>query len=122
MYSRQLARERVLPYRPEDYSYSVSWSEEDEAYVGTVSEFESLAAHGDTPSAALQEITEVVRLVLEDLVVSKEEVPEPFSKRRFSGKLNLRMPEYLHRHLAVEAAKEGISLNQLINLKLSLSR
>jgi predicted HicB family RNase H-like nuclease len=121
MYQGELAREYALPYRPEDYSFSVAWSEEDKAYIGTVAEFESLAAHGDTPSVALQEITEVVRLVLEDLVESKEEVPEPYSKRRFSGKLNLRMPEYLHRHLAVEAAKQGVSLNQLINLKLSLS-
>jgi predicted HicB family RNase H-like nuclease len=32
-------------------------------------------------------------------------------------KLNLRMPERLHRQLTLEAARQGISLNQLINLK-----
>lgn len=30
----------------------------------------------------------------------------------------LRMPSYLHRHLAIEAAQQSVSLNQLINLKL----
>jgi predicted HicB family RNase H-like nuclease len=110
-----------LAYKPQDYAYSVQWSEEDQVYIGRVAEFASLAAHGDSPEAALKEITEVVRFVLEDLVEAGEEIPPPFSKRPFSGKLNLRMPVDLHRHLALEAAQRGVSLNQWINLKLSLS-
>lgn len=109
-----------LSFRPEDYSYTVTWSDEDKAYIGRVAEFESLAAHGDTQQSALQEITHVVGMVLEDLQQSGEEIPPPFSKRHFSGKLNLRMPEYLHRYLAMEASQQGISLNQWINLKLSV--
>lgn len=109
-----------LSYKPEDYTYCVTWSEEDEAYIGRVTEFESLAAHANTHIDALLEITKVVQLVLEDLVESNEPIPEPISKRRFSGKLNLRMPEYLHRLLAKEAAEQGISLNQWLNLKLSM--
>jgi predicted HicB family RNase H-like nuclease len=96
------------------------WSEEDQVYVGHVAEFASLAAHGATPALALREILEVVGAVLEDLMESGEPVPQPLSKRSFSGKLNLRMPEYLHRHLALEAAQQGVSLNQWINHKLSL--
>ena len=120
-----MAREELgghgqLPYKPEDYAYSVMWSEEDQAYIGRVAEFASLAAHGASPALALREITEVVGGVLEDLVESGEPVPPPLSKRPFSGKLHLRMPEYLHRHLALEAAQQGVSLNQWINLKLSL--
>jgi predicted HicB family RNase H-like nuclease len=49
---------------------------------------------------------------------SGEEIPQPLAERRYSGKLIYRMPEYLHRRLASEAAQEGISLNQLITLKL----
>jgi predicted HicB family RNase H-like nuclease len=109
-----------LPYKPEDYAYSVIWSEEDHVYIGRVAEFASLAAHGASPALALREITEVVGGVLEDLVASGEPVSPPLSKRPFSGKLHLRMPEYLHRHLALEAAQQGVSLNQWINLKLSL--
>lgn len=110
-----------LSFRAEEYFYTVTWSDEDEAYIGRVAEFESLAAHGDTQQSALQEITQVVGIVLEDLQQSGEEIPTPFSKRHFSGKLNLRMPEYLHRHLAMEASQQGISLNQWINLKLSVN-
>jgi predicted HicB family RNase H-like nuclease len=100
------------------YLYIVGWSEEDETYVARVAEFSSLAAHGDTPEAALQEIKKVVRAVLKDLAVSNEPIPEPYGKRSFSGRLHLRLPEYLHRQLVIEATQQGVSLNQLINLKL----
>jgi predicted HicB family RNase H-like nuclease len=117
--------ERATPtaaaYKPEDYAYNVMWSEADQAYIGRVVEFPSLAAHGPSPVSALQEITEVVRYVLEDLAESGEEIPAPLSKRPFSGNLRLRMPEDLHRTLALEAAQQHISLNQWIILKLSRS-
>jgi predicted HicB family RNase H-like nuclease len=102
----------------EQYLYSVGWSEEDEAYVARVAEFPSLAAHGDTQEAALREIKKVVRAVLKELAAASGPIPEPYGKRSFSGRLNLRMPEYLHRQLVVEAAQQGVSLNQWINLKL----
>jgi predicted HicB family RNase H-like nuclease len=108
-----------LSYKAEDYAYNVMWSEADQAYIGRVLEFSSLAAHGSSPVAALQEITDVVRYVLGDLAESGEEIPPPLSKRPFSGRLHLRMPEELHRTLAIEAAQQHISLNQWINLKLS---
>jgi predicted HicB family RNase H-like nuclease len=110
---------REPPHQADEYHYTVGWSEEDRAFVGRVAEFESLAAHGRTLEAALHEIKAVVQSVLEDLSASGEDIPQPFSKRRFSGKLHLRMPERLHRQLALEAARQGISLNQLINLKLT---
>lgn len=106
----------------EQYLYSVGWSEEDEAFVARVAEFPSLAAHGETQEEAMREIRDVVGLVIQDLTESKESVPEPFGKRSFSGKLVLRMPEYMHRQLAIEAMRQGISLNQLLNLKLEASR
>jgi predicted RNase H-like HicB family nuclease len=106
----------------EQYLYSVGWSEEDEAFVARVAEFPSLAAHGETQEEALREIKTVVEFVLKDLTESNEPIPEPFGKRSFSGKLVLRMPEYMHRQLALEAMQQGISLNQLLNLKLEASR
>lgn len=106
----------------EQYLYSVGWSEEDAAFIARVAEFPSLAAHGDTQDDALREIKEVVSFVLSDLKESKEPIPEPLGKRSFSGRLVLRMPEYLHRKLALEASQQGVSLNQLLNLKLEASR
>ena len=118
---KELVNPVQCAYQPEDYAYSVMWSEADQAYIGRVAEFPSLAAHGASPAVALQEIMEVVRYVLEDLAESGEDIPPPLSKRPYSGKLHLRMPEHLHRLLALEAAQQRVSLNQWINLKLSLS-
>ncbi|MCY7345383.1 MAG: type II toxin-antitoxin system HicB family antitoxin [Pyrinomonadaceae bacterium] len=102
----------------EQYLYSVGWSEEDAAFVSRVAEFPSLAAHGDTLESALHEIKNVVGLVLQDLAETGEFIPQPFGRRSFSGRLVLRMPEYLHRKLALESMEQGVSLNQLLNLKL----
>jgi predicted RNase H-like HicB family nuclease len=107
--------------KAEHYLYSVGWSDADEAFVARVAEFPSLAAHGDTQEEALREIKEIVGFVLNDLKESDEPIPEPFGKRSFSGRLVLRMPEYMHRQLAIEAMQQGISLNQLLNLKLEAS-
>src|SRR5262249_5290315 len=106
-------------YRPEEYAYTVVWSEADHANIGRVAEFPSLAAHGPSPVEALAEIARVVGFVLEDMAESGEEIPVPLSKHHFSGKFSLRMPEALHRQLALEAAQQHVSLNQLINVKLS---
>jgi len=40
-------------------------------------------------------------------------------EKTFSGKLNLRMSPDLHAHLALAAAKKGVSLNEFINEKLT---
>ena len=101
-----------------EYTYTVAWEPEDEVFVATVLEFPSIAAHGSSHEAALAEVRSVVSAVVDDLERSKEPVPAPWSTKRFSGRLNLRMPTDLHRTLAAEAARQGISLNQLINLKL----
>lgn len=113
-------KKEALP-AAEHYLYSVGWSEADDAFIARVAEFPSLAAHGDTQEDALREIKDVVGFVLNDLKESNETIPEPFGKRSFSGRLVLRMPEYMHRQLALEALQQGISLNQLLNLKLEAS-
>lgn len=43
-----------------------------------------------------------------------EDVPNPLTERTYSGKFNLRVGEALHRRLAIEAAEEQVSINQLI--------
>ncbi len=106
-------------YRADEYTYTVAWSEDDRAFIGRVSEFPSLAAHGSTQEKALREICGVVAFVLDDLTAEKEPIPEPLGKRQYSGKLNLRMSKELHRRLALESTTQGVSLNSLINSKLA---
>lgn len=100
------------------YSYSVAWSDEDNAFISRVAEFPSLAAHGSSQENALHEIRNVVELVLEDLAENGETIPEPLGRRPYSGKLNVRMSRELHRRLALESTAQGVSLNNWINSKL----
>lgn len=116
---RKKADQRTGPQiKPEQYSYNVAWSEEDEVFIGRVAEFPSLAAHGDSQEKALREIRTVVGYVLEELAEEGAPIPVPLGKRNFTGKLNLRMPKDLHRRLAIESEMQGVSLNALINSKL----
>lgn len=106
-------------YAPETYSYTVLWSDEDNVFVSRVIEFPSLAAHGDTQDKALREIRDVVSDVIDDLADENQPIPEPIGKRRYSGRLNVRMSRELHRRLVLESEDQGVSLNALINLKLA---
>jgi predicted HicB family RNase H-like nuclease len=100
------------------YTYRVTWSEEDNEYVGLCVEFPSLSWLASTPEEALKGIRQTVADVITDMKVGGEEVPEPISTKQYSGKFMLRVPPELHRHLALEAAEAGVSLNRLASAKL----
>lgn len=97
-----------------DYTYRVFWSAEDETFVATVAEFKSLSYVADSQEGALSGMVELVDFVLSDLREQGQAVPKPLGARRFSGHLPLRIPPAEHRRIAMEAAEEGVSINQLI--------
>lgn len=101
------------------YTYRVTWSEEDNEYVGLCVEFPSLSWLARLPEEALKGIRQVVADVVADLEANGELVPEPISVKKYSGKFLLRIPPELHRRLAFEAAEAGISLNRLASDKLA---
>ena len=53
------------------------------------------------------------------MVSNGEEIPQPISLKKFSGKFMVRVPPETHRHLSIQAAESGVSLNRLISSKLS---
>ncbi len=101
------------------YTYRVTWSEEDQEYVGLCAEFPSLSWLASSPEAALRGIRKVVAQAVKDMHASGETVPEALALRHFSGKFMVRVPPEVHRQLAVEAAEAGVSLNRLASAKLS---
>lgn len=101
------------------YTYRVTWSEEDNEYVGLCAEFPSLSWLEGTPEAALKGIRSLVQKAVADMKRSKELVPDPISTRSYSGKFLVRVPPEVHRLLAIQAAESGVSLNRLISSKLA---
>jgi len=101
------------------YTYRVTWSEEDEEYVGLCAEFPSLSWLEMSPEKALSGIRKVVKETVADLNKSKEAIPDPISTKSFSGKFMVRVPPEVHKMLAIKAAESGVSINRLVSSKLS---
>jgi predicted HicB family RNase H-like nuclease len=101
------------------YTYRVTWSEEDEEYVGLCAEFPSLSWLAASPEEALSGIRAVVAEVVVDMQANSETAPDPISTRRYSGHFMVRVPPELHRRLVLEAAEAGVSLNRLASAKLT---
>jgi len=101
------------------YTYRVTWSEEDQEHVGLCVEFPGLSWLEVTPEKALKGISNLVNECISDMTSNGEEIPQPISLKKFSGKFMVRVPPEIHRHLSIQAAESGISLNRLISSKLS---
>jgi len=101
------------------YTYRVTWSEDDNEYVGLCAEFPSLSWLAKTQGVALKGIRQLVEDVVKDMHDEGEAIPEPIACRHFSGKFIVRVPPQVHRKLAIQAAESGVSLNRLASLKLS---
>jgi len=101
------------------YTYRVTWSEEDNEYVGLCAEFPSLSWLSITPEAALKGVRKLVAEIISDMKSNDEIIPEPIACRRYSGKFIVRVPPEVHRNLSIRAAESGISLNRVVSSKLS---
>ena len=101
------------------YTYRVTWSDDDNEYVGLCTEFPSLSWLALTPEAALKGVRKMVADIVQDMEANKEVVPEPIACRRYSGKFMVRVPPDVHRNLAIQSAETGVSLNRIVSSKLS---
>jgi predicted HicB family RNase H-like nuclease len=101
------------------YTYRITWSEEDDQYVGLCAEFPSLSWLADTQEAALTGIRDTVEQVVQDMRSNGEPIPQPLATRCYSGKFTVRVPPEVHRKLQIQAAESKVSFNRLINAKLS---
>ena len=109
----------MKPIENDHYTYRVTWSEDDQEYVGLCAEFPSLSWLAASPEAALRGVRRVVADSVENMQGSGEPVPEPLASRKFSGKFMVRVPPEVHRDLSVQAAEAGVSLNRLATVKLA---
>lgn len=101
------------------YTYRVTWSDEDNEYVGLCAEFPSLSWLADNYEAALQGIRSVVSEVVADMKNNNESIPQPIATKRYSGNFTVRVPPDVHRSLAIQAAEANVSFNRLVSSKLA---
>jgi predicted HicB family RNase H-like nuclease len=73
----------------------------------------------ETPEEALAGIRNLVQECVQDMLAEDEEIPEPISAKKYSGKFMVRITPDAHRMLAIQAAEHGVSLNRLVSSKLN---
>ena len=101
-------------YKAQDYTYRIFWSQDDEEWVGAVAEFPLLSyLDADYTKAALG-IKDVVEAALEIMLTEGREAPQPIMHRKYTGKYALRMTPEQHARVTIEAAEQGVSINQLL--------
>ena len=88
-------------------------------YFAKVQELDGLMSDGETVEEAHRNILEAMEGWIETKLEAGFDVPVPVDVESYSGKFVLRLPKSLHARLAIEAEKEGVSLNQFALYKLA---
>ncbi|MGL5874524.1 MAG: type II toxin-antitoxin system HicB family antitoxin [Xenococcaceae cyanobacterium] len=95
------------------------YKDDDGDWIAHFAELSNISAFGDSPQRAIAELKTAWEMVKEDYLASGEEIPIAPSRKDYSGQFNVRIDTRIHRALAIEAAKNGISLNALVAQKLA---
>lgn len=101
------------------YMYRIHWSNEDRGFVATVAELPELRCVAESSVEALTGLHAMVDSCVAALRDEGREAPVPFEDRHYSGHFMVRIPPELHRRLSIEAAEQGVSLNRLVQSRLS---
>ena len=100
--------------------YTIEFQNDPEyGWHANVKELPGCMNQGDTPEEALEAILDAMRGWIEIALNKGNPIPEPRLEGDYSGKFNVRVPKSLHHKLVDEARKEGVSLNQYINVALA---
>ena len=95
--------------------------DEDGDYLAHLVELPNVSAFADTPVKAIEELKIAWRGMKECYSEDGEPIPVAPSRKQYNGTFNIRIDKRLHRALAIEAAKAGVSLNALVAQKLAAS-
>ena len=87
-------------------------------FCARVTELKNIYVEEPTVKKAYERALEEIRIFREHYLKESLDFPAPISDQKFSGDLRVRLGEDLHKKVALEAAKEGVSLNKYIIKKL----
>ena len=93
--------------------------EENPGWVARVIELPGCITQGDTFEELGEMIDDAMRGWIGAALEDGIPIPAPAPDEEYSGKFVVRLPRSLHRQLAQTAEREGVSLNQLINVALA---
>lgn len=97
----------ALPYRME-----IVPDVDEGGYIVSYPDLKGCLTTGETLEEAVSNAEDAKREWLTAAVEEGYPIPEPVSEDEYSGQFKLRIPKSLHRQLAMQSKKEGISMNQ----------
>ena len=96
-----------LPYRIEVVPDTVEGG-----YVASYPELPGCMTCGETAAEAIANAIDAKKEWLSAALEDGVNIPLPDAEENYSGQLKLRLPKSLHKQLAEEAKRDGISMNQ----------
>lgn len=115
-----MAEKRKYPNNYDWDGYTINLYRDQEGdWLAHFVEMPNVSAFSDTPEEALDELYEAWEGLKECYCADCEEIPIAPSRKEYSGSFNIRIDKRVHRALAIEAARAGVSLNALVSQKLA---
>src|SRR5258708_37350129 len=100
-------------------NYPIQLQKDEDAWFVSVPDLPGCNSFASTPEEAVQNAKTAKDLWIQGRYENNLEIPEPEDDDSFSGKFVLRIPRILHRSLAHQAQKQGVSLNHYASFLLS---
>ncbi len=101
------------------YDMLIEIDEGKEGYVASYPALPGCVTCGSTIEEAARNAEDAKRAWLEAAIEDGISLPIPDNDEGFSGQLRLRMPKSLHRLIAAQSKREGVSMNQYIVYQLA---
>lgn len=95
--------------------------DEDNDWLAHLVELPGISAFGPTPEKALKELDVAWAAAKESYASRGVEIPAAPARRQYRGIFQVRIDKRVHRALAIEAERAGVSLNALVAEKLAKS-
>jgi predicted HicB family RNase H-like nuclease len=115
MKTRSKRRNDAVRHLSARYPRVIEWSEEDDCYVGSAPPLIGQCCHGSTETDVAKQLATIVDDLVQDVVDGKMPEPKVAEGKTFSGKFVVRIPQALHKKIALKAMARGESLNQFVS-------
>lgn len=96
-----------LPYRVE-----LIPDNEEGGFVASFPDLPGCLSTGETAEEACRNAEDAKKEWIAAAIEEGIDIPEPDSLENYSGQFKLRLPRSLHRQLALQSKREGVSMNQ----------
>lgn len=103
-------------YMDLNYPLQITKVAEDEGggYLAEIPLLKGCMSDGESTEEAIENVTEAKKEWLEYMLEHDLEIAEPKTEEEYSGKFTVRISKSLHRIIAEQSKREGLSINQYV--------